>query len=256
MRLIGYTRVSTADQAEHGVSLDLQPERLQTYCTLRGHQLVEVLTDDGISGGKPLGSRPKGADLLQRLRDHEADGVVTPDLTRMFRRASDGFAFLETVVERQGVTLHVVEQAVDTSTPGGWMCAAIQLVNAEYERRMDIHRATLCNAGLRRQGRVYGGVPYGCVEREGQLFREPRAWLLRTAIVTNLRAGMSVRVQQALLADQGVRSPTGKTRWPLSTLWALQKHHDELAGLPFDGQLAKAAAAAHEPGVSSGQRLN
>lgn len=256
MRLLGYVRVSTQDQARGGVSVRQQPERLQTYCTLHGHQLVGVLADDGVSAGKPLGSRPAGAELLQRLRDREVDGVVTTHLDRMFRRASDGFTFLEQVVERRGVTLHVVEQAVDTSTPGGWLNAAMQLVSAEYERRMDIHRATVCNAALRAQGRVYGGVPYGCVERGGRLFRDPVNWPRRDAIVRNLRGGMSVRMQQAALADLGIRSPTGKARWSLNTLWTLQNLHDELARLPFATQAGAAPAATDETGVSHVTRLN
>ena len=256
MRLLGYVRVSTADQARDGVSVRQQPERLQTYCRLHDHELVGMLMDDGISAGKPLGNRPAGAELLQRLRAREVDGVVTTHLDRMFRRASDGFGFLEQVVERRGVTLHVVEQAVDTSTPGGWMCAAMQLVSAEYERRMDIHRATVCNAALREQGRVYGGVPYGCVERAGHLFREPLAWARREMIVRNLRGGLSVRMQQAALADLGIRSPTGKARWALNTLWALQNLHDELARLPFVAQPAVATGATDETGVSHATRLN
>lgn len=250
MRLIGYARVSTSGQADDGVSVHQQPERLQTYCTLHQHELVDTLIDDGVSAGKPLGSRPAGAELLQRLRDREADGVVTTHLDRMFRRASDGFTFLEQVVGKRGATLHVVEQAVDTSTPGGWMCAAMQLVSAEYERRMDIHRATVCNATLRAQGRVYGGVPYGCVERDGHLFRDPLAWMRREMIVRNLRGGLSVRMQQAALADLGIRSPTGKPRWALNTLWSLPNLHDELARLPFAVQPAAASAATNEPEVS------
>jgi len=256
MRLIGYARVSTDDQKRHGISVHQQPERLQRYCTLTGHQLVATLVDDGVSAGKPLGARPAGAELLQRLREREVDGVVTTHLDRMFRRASDGFYFLEQVVERRGVTLHVVEQAVDTSTPGGWLNAAMQLVSAEYERRMDIHRATVCNATLRAQGRVYGGVPYGCVERDGHLFRDPLAWARREMIVRNLRGGLSVRMQQAALADLGIRSPTGKARWALNTLWALQNLHDELARLPFVAQPAAAPSATDESGVSHATRLN
>lgn len=256
MRLLGYVRVSTDDQKRNGVSLDQQPERLRMYCTLRQFELVGVLTDEGISAGKPLGCRPAGAELLQRLREREVDGVVTTHLDRMFRRASDGFIFLEQIVERRGVTLHVVDQAVDTSTPGGWLCGANQLVSAEYERRMDIHRATVCNATLRAQGRVYGGVPYGCVERAGHLFREPLAWARREMIVRNLRNGLSVRMQQAALADLGIRSPTGKARWSLNTLWALQNLHDELARLPFVAQPAATPSATAETGISHGTRLN
>ena len=62
-----YIRVSTDEQARHGVSLDAQEERLRAYCTMRELPIVGVIRDEGVSAFKHLDRRPGGAELLQAI---------------------------------------------------------------------------------------------------------------------------------------------------------------------------------------------
>ena len=48
-RAIGYIRVSTTTQAEHGVSLDAQRAKLEAYASLYDLTLIEVIVDAGVS---------------------------------------------------------------------------------------------------------------------------------------------------------------------------------------------------------------
>ena len=54
---IGYVRVSTDGQAEDGVSLEAQQERIQAWCLVNGYQLAAVHVDAGLSG-KRADNRP------------------------------------------------------------------------------------------------------------------------------------------------------------------------------------------------------
>ena len=54
---IGYIRCSTHEQADSGLGLKAQDERIRAYCTLKGLRLTEIVQDAGVSGGKPLASR-------------------------------------------------------------------------------------------------------------------------------------------------------------------------------------------------------
>jgi DNA invertase Pin-like site-specific DNA recombinase len=45
MRVLGYARVSTDEQAADGVSLDAQVAKVRAYCALHDLDLIEVLTD-------------------------------------------------------------------------------------------------------------------------------------------------------------------------------------------------------------------
>lgn len=48
-KTVGYIRVSTDKQAEHGVSLDAQQAKLAAYAALYDLDLVEVIVDAGAS---------------------------------------------------------------------------------------------------------------------------------------------------------------------------------------------------------------
>ena len=45
-RVIGYLRVSTTEQKDEGVSLDVQRERIITYCKMFQHNLIAIYCDD------------------------------------------------------------------------------------------------------------------------------------------------------------------------------------------------------------------
>ena len=58
MRVILYARVSTADQSDHGISLDAQQAKLGAYASLYDLTVVETIVDAGESAKS---SQPAGA---------------------------------------------------------------------------------------------------------------------------------------------------------------------------------------------------
>ena len=47
MQAIGYVRVSTAKQADAGLSLDTQRQAIAGYCALDGLEVLEIVADEG-----------------------------------------------------------------------------------------------------------------------------------------------------------------------------------------------------------------
>ena len=74
MSAIGYVRCSTQEQADSGLGLDAQAERIRAYCAMRKLVLADIVTDAGVSGGKPLAARDGGQRLLCALRQNKAQG--------------------------------------------------------------------------------------------------------------------------------------------------------------------------------------
>ncbi len=68
MQAIGYIRCSTHEQADSGLGLDAQAQRIRAYCGMKGLDLIEIVTDAGVSGGKPLAKRDGGLRLLEAIR--------------------------------------------------------------------------------------------------------------------------------------------------------------------------------------------
>ena len=68
-RIIGYSRVSTMEQASEGMSLDAQESRIRAWCESQGAELVEIVRDEGVSGTKLLAERSGGRrDDVARVR--------------------------------------------------------------------------------------------------------------------------------------------------------------------------------------------
>ena len=100
---IGYVRVSSEEQADSGLGLGAQRQRIQAYCTMKDLRLVRVLEDSGVSGGKPLATRAAGASLLADARTTKAV-VVVAKFDRLFRSVADA---AQTIADfnRRGIEL-------------------------------------------------------------------------------------------------------------------------------------------------------
>src|SRR5260370_14542839 len=85
---LSYIRVSSEEQADSGLGLEAQRQRIAAYCTMKGLHLAEIFEDAGISAGKPLASRPAGSRLLAAAKKGKAV-VVVAKLDRLFRSFSD-----------------------------------------------------------------------------------------------------------------------------------------------------------------------
>lgn len=162
MRAIGYARVSSQEQIM-GTSLDNQKAQIQSYAVMRGIELVSVLIDAGISGGKPLAARPEGSKLAAMIEAGEVEGVIITKLDRGFRSASDCLNNVE-AWEKRTVSLHILNlggTTIDTSTPTGKFFITVMAGAAELERNLIRER---CNEGRkvrRAEGKRIGEIPFG-----------------------------------------------------------------------------------------------
>lgn len=147
--LIGYARVSTADQ-----SLDLQKDALQAAgCT--------QVWEDTASGAKA--ARPGLAKALERLRD--GDMLVVWKLDRLGRSLQH---LIETVhaLEGRGVGFQSLQDHIDTTTPGGKLLFHILGSLAEFERDLIRERTNAGLAAARARGRKGGRPPGGYTQKK------------------------------------------------------------------------------------------
>lgn len=130
IRVIGYVRVSTIEQASSGLGLASQRSAIEAECARRGWTLVDLVADEGATG-KTL-DRPGLHEALARTAEGEASGLVVAKLDRVSRSVQD-FAALLTWFERAGATFVALDLAVDTSTPSGRLVANVLASVAEWE---------------------------------------------------------------------------------------------------------------------------
>ncbi len=83
MFLIGYARVSTANQKEEG-TIEIQQNALREYAKSKGYKLEVIFSDNGISGG--LEDRPGLVELFDYLEcNKNIDAVLIFKLDRLAR---------------------------------------------------------------------------------------------------------------------------------------------------------------------------
>lgn len=139
---IGYARVSTSDQ-----KLDLQID------ALKAAGCEKIFADEGVSGAKAV--RPQLSAALDFAR--AGDTLVVWKLDRLGRSIQHLISEVNGL-EARGVGFVCLEQAIDTTTPGGKLVFHIFAAMAEFERDLIRERT---NAGLkaaRTRGRN-GGRP-------------------------------------------------------------------------------------------------
>lgn len=113
MRAIGYARVSTDKQADSGVSLEAQQEKIRAMAVVQGAALLDLIVDAGESA-KSL-DRPGMERLLSLVDARRVDTVIIAKLDRLTRSVKDLALLLERFT-RRGVALVSVAESLDTGT--------------------------------------------------------------------------------------------------------------------------------------------
>ncbi len=216
MQAIGYVRCSTHEQADSGLGLDAQNQRIRAYCTLKDLQLIDIIQDAGVSGGKPLASREGGQRLLDAIRRKRAGAVVMLKLDRMFRNAGDCLTTVERW-EKSGVSLHVADlggNAIDTTSAAGRFMLVVLAGAAEMERNLTRERTRSAMAVKRANGQRIGGIPYGYDLADDGVSLVPNE--SEQAVIREIRAmrsrGMKLQQIADSLTRRGVPTKTGKSR--------------------------------------------
>lgn len=152
-----YTRVSTAKQEEHGVSLNTQLSKLKSYCDFKDLTNLKEYTDVG------TGRDTKRDGFTQMMKDIEAGrikNVVIFRLDRLTRSVSDLNNLLQLFAEYD-CGLHSATESLDTSTANGRMMVNLIGVLAQWESETISERVTVNMDSLARQGVWMSSVPYG-----------------------------------------------------------------------------------------------
>lgn len=158
MRAIGYVRVSTEKQADFGVSLEAQTEKVRAMAVVQGAELAEIIVDAGESA-KSL-NRPGMERLLQLVDARGVDTVIIAKLDRLTRSVKDLAELLERFT-RRGVSLVSVAESLDTGTAAGRLVLNIMTAVSQWEREAIGERTRDAMSHKRANGERVGTIPFG-----------------------------------------------------------------------------------------------
>lgn len=145
--IIGYARVSSTRQADHGTSLETQEAALKDAGANR------IFIERGVSGAKA--SRPELDAMLDHLR--EGDTLLVTRLDRLGRSMQHLVELVADLKER-GVAFRSLQEGIDTSNINGQLVFNIFASLAEFERALLLERTSKGREAARARGRL-GGRP-------------------------------------------------------------------------------------------------
>jgi site-specific DNA recombinase len=209
-KAVGYIRVSTDKQADHGVSLEAQQAKLTAYAVLYDIELVEVIVDAGVSA-KTL-DRPGLQRALGMLRKGQVNALLVVKLDRLTRSVKDLGALVEEYFSADNITLLSVADSIDTRTAAGRLVLNVLGSVAQWEREAIGERTKEAMAHKKAKGEKLGGlVPYGYkLSEDGKtLVAELTEQELLEAIRVARQEGLSQRAVVADLARRGFTARAG-----------------------------------------------
>jgi len=164
-RAVAYARVSSKRQAEEGVSLDAQVERLLAYAEFRGLELdpEDIYIDDGVSAAIHLWSRPAGRKMRETIYHERVGHVLALKMDRLFRDVQDCLGSVDEL-RGIGVDIHILDQdggTLDTSTSMGRFFLTTIASLAELERGQISERTKIAMKHLKDNSKVFTGPVYG-----------------------------------------------------------------------------------------------
>lgn len=192
MKVFGYVRVSTSEQATNGESLETQKAKIIGYAMMQGWEVADIFVEAGVSGSIPLAERPEGQRLLSAAG--KGDMIITPKLDRMFRSASDALGTLEEL-KAQGTGLVMIDLGGDVTGNGiSKLVFTILSAVAENERERIRERIREVKRHLASQG-VYGGgrTPFGFDVVDGKLVENAEQQAVIRSMIDAKAAGTSIR---------------------------------------------------------------
>jgi DNA invertase Pin-like site-specific DNA recombinase len=228
MTIFGYTRVSTAEQANNGDSLETQQKIIIGYAQSRGEEIdpSNIYVEAGVSGSIEFSKRPEASKLYELL--HNGDILIIPKIDRGFRNIRDALNTLHEL-KLKNISVHFIDLGGDATSSGiSQILFTILGAFADFERTRIAQRISEVKQTQKSKGYFVGGVaPFGyLVDEDGRLQNDPdksealqRIFELRNQNFSYKRIGVALEKEfKIVLTRQSVMNIIKRKELKLQTV--------------------------------------
>lgn len=238
MRVAGYTRVSTQEQAIKGLGLEVQRDKIRAYCYSQDWDLINIYEDAGVSGATL--DRPAFNQMILDASDGKFDLIITYKIDRVSRSLKNLLVLVEDTLSPLGIALKsVTEPFIDTSTPEGMAMFQVLGTFSELERKQ-INRK-LSDARIKKSdggGYAGGYLPYGYDVLKGKLIVNKEEADVVRQIFAYRREGYSLRRIVDELNAKGV--PTKRNgKWNAESVRYILSNILYTGSITYGGKVVK-----------------
>ena len=132
MRVALYARVSTEEQARHGVSIEAQLAALHKWAEDAGHQIIGEYIDNGVSARKTPSKRPALQALLTDIPAKKTELIAFTKLDRWTRNVK-GYYQVQEVLDKNNVAWNAILERYETESVNGRFTVNVLLAVSEQE---------------------------------------------------------------------------------------------------------------------------
>ena len=233
-KIIGLVRVSTQRQSSEGLSLPAQIERLKAYAAFKGWPAedLEIVEERAVSGKAKR--RPVIDAIKKRAKAGELSAVVVCRLDRAGRSTLELLDFIRTLKDSK-VAFHALDVGISTDTTMGEFLTVILSAVASLESSNIAERTRFALSHARREGKVYGRIPFGYrvegKDKDRRLVPDARAMKGVTRAQAMRAEGRTLQEIGDWLTSNGYKPPQGGSWAPGSVKAMLEskKHLEEVA---------------------------
>jgi len=222
-KAVGYIRVSSEEQAATGFGLTTQEAAIRAFAESQGYEMLEVVTDAGISGATRPSERPGFGRIVELAEAGAFSVLLVWKFDRLARQIVYAVTAANDLSERLGVNLRSVTEPIDTATPMGRTVFAILAGMAEQERAVITERTFLGRREKANRGGFAGGpapLGYDRDHQGGLVVNEDTAATVRS-IFEQRKDGATLGAIATGLNDAGVATARGGRWWPATVRYVL-----------------------------------
>ncbi|MBD5119470.1 MAG: recombinase family protein [Clostridiales bacterium] len=204
-RVFLYARVSTEEQAVHGLSIEAQVKSLAEWAKANRCNVIDTYIDAGISARKPAAKRPELQRLLADARAGKGDLIVFTKLDRWFRSIAEYYKVQE-ILEKCHVDWRTIHEDYDTSTASGRLKINIMLSVAQDEADRTSERIKAVFETKRQKLEpLTGQMPYGYIIEGKKIVKDPKTEkAVDTFFRTFLASGSIAQAQRDVFEQCGI----------------------------------------------------
>lgn len=208
--VVGYVRVSSQEQADEGISLSAQRQKIKQWAELHDNSILGIYSDEGVSGTR---TNRIGLQKALEMACTNKSIFVVYSLSRFSRSTTDTLKFT-TQLQKAGAELVSISEQIDTLSAAGKMIFRVLAVLNEFESDLGGERTKAALDYRRAKGLKTGGfTPYGYkVDKDKRLHFEPKEQQIIERIKAMRARGTNYHAIAKQLNNEGIKTKTGK-KW-------------------------------------------
>ena len=206
MKAALYIRVSTEEQAQHGLSVEAQTAALREWAKKEKVKVVGEYIDAGFSARKPASTRPELQRMLNDVRAGKVELIVFTKLDRWFRNIAEYYKVQE-VLESNNTSWKAIHEDYETVTSSGRLKVNIMLAVSQDEADRTSERINRTNDRKKELREVMSGkVSVGYkIENKKYVIDEEKVDMVRDMFAYYMESRSAYATQRYMLARYGFK---------------------------------------------------